>query len=126
MKTLPLLLAIACLLPATAAAQCNAGHESVTASVHDVTTDGKMNYYHIAATVDNGGYSQASSALQFVDMYQRDEKLDAKGVPPLSADGKHTVFFTWKRSVEAGPGSTILTFKLDPACTTAGPYDLRF
>lgn len=126
MKTLSLLLTIACFLPNAAAAQCG-GAPAVTAAVANVTTDGKMNFYHIAATVSNLGGGQGSSTLQFVDMYQRDEKLDAKGIPPLSPDQKHTVYFTWKRSVDAGPGTTFLTFKLDPACnTTAGLYNLSF
>ena len=126
MKTLSLLLTIACFLPATAAAQCG-GATAVTASVHDITTDGKMNYYHIATTVSNSGIGQGASTLQFVDLYQRDEKLDAKGIPPLNSSESHTVYFTWKRSVEAGPGSTWLTFKLDPACTAnQNGYTLRF
>ena len=126
MKTLSLLLALACLLPATAAAQCGSA-PAVTAAVQNVSTDGKMNFYRIAATVANLGSNQGSSTLQFVDMYQRDEKLDAKGVPPLSPDQKHTVYFTWKRSVDAGPGSTILTFKLDPSCNADETgYKLRF
>jgi hypothetical protein len=127
MKTLSLLLTIACLLPATAAAQCYHGKEALVANVHDVSTDGKMNYYHIAATVANVGAPQASNAMQFVDMYQHDEKLDAKGVQPLNPGRQQTVYFTWKRSVDAGPGTTVLTFKLDPACDTNHDlYNLTF
>ena len=126
MKTLSLLLTIACFLPATAAAQCYHGGGVLKASVHDVHTDGKMNFYNIAATVANVGSPQPSNTLQFIDLYQRDEKLDAKGVQPLSPGQQRTVYFTWKRSVDAGPGSTVLTFKLDPACDTNHDYALTF
>ena len=127
MKMLSLLLTIAYFIPAAASAQCYHGKEALVASVHDVSTDGKMNFYHIAAAFANVGSPQPSNTMQFVDMYQSGEKHDAKGLQPLRPGQQRTVYFTWKRSVDAGPGSTILTFKLDPACdTNHATYALTF
>lgn len=123
MKLLSILLIAASMLPVAAQAACGA----ITASVQNVTTDGKLNYYHIAAKVTNTGGAQASNTRQFVNVFLRNEKLDAKGVPPLAADGSFTYVYTWKRSVDAGPGTTPLTFTLDPGCgSNEVAYTLRF
>jgi hypothetical protein len=129
MKTLFTLLTMLSLLSAPAYPQCGGAAPTVTAaSVHNVTTDGKLNFYQIAATVKNAGTSsQNPRTLQFVDIYQFNEKLDAKGVPPLARGGTYTVLYTMKRSVEAGKGTSYLTFKLEPACDSSqGTYAFVF
>ena len=90
---------------------------AVTAAFQNMTTDGKMNYYHVAATVKNNGSSQPSNTKQFVDVYLHKEKLDAKGIPPLAQDGVFTYVYTWKRSADAGSATTPLTFAIDPSCS---------
>ena len=129
MKILFTLLTAFCLLPLPAQASCGGAAPTITsASVHSMTTDGKLNFYQIAATVKNaGGAAQSSRTLQFVDLYQFDEKLDAKGVPPLGVGSSYTVLYTIKRSAQAGKGTTFLTFKIDPACNSnQGTYAFVF
>src|SRR5579859_2072709 len=100
---------------------------AVNASVKNMTTDGKINTYQIAATVKNNGTSQYSNTKQFVDVYLRDEKLDAKGIPPLPKNGVFTYIYTWRRSVDAGPSTTPLTFSIDPSCpSNQEAYTLTF
>ncbi|HLX26772.1 MAG TPA: hypothetical protein VKR05_07240 [Candidatus Cybelea sp.] len=97
------------------AAECGASGLAVSSvTVGSVTPMGKLNKYHLIAKVTNvSGASQPSSALQFVDIYQGTEKLDAKSVPPLGAGQSYMVAYDSLRSPEAGNGTTTLTFALD-------------
>jgi hypothetical protein len=45
-------------------------------------------------------------------MYIRDEKTDVKGLQPLAAGASQTVVFTFRRSADAGRGTTNLRFAM--------------
>ena len=62
------------------ASPCNGVDLAVgSVSVKNVTTSGSLNRYEIAGTVTNiGSLSQGADALQSVDIYQENQKLDSK------------------------------------------------
>jgi hypothetical protein len=101
-------------IPMGAAATCAGVDLAITSvSVKDVTKNGLLNQYHIAGTVANlGGTSQASSMLQFVNIYQYGRKLDAKSVPPLRSGQSYTFSYALARSADAGSGTTTLDFHI--------------
>lgn len=98
----------------TPAATCAGPNSAITSVVvKNVTSDGLTNQYHIVGTVTNlGGKAQASSTLQFVDIYVNQQKLDDRGIPPLRPGQSYQFGYTWTRSVHAGTGTTTAHFRI--------------
>lgn len=71
--------------------------------------------YHLIGVVQNVGTAkQASNVLQFVDVdIGGTGKVDTRGIPPLKPGQKYTFGYDFKRSSDAGNGSSRLHFKLD-------------
>ncbi len=100
----------------TAAAACSGADPALqSVAVKSVVQANGTNRYTLVGTVTNvGSAAQASSVLQFVDIYQTPgQKLDAKGIPPLRAGESYTFSYLMLRSAEAGNGTTTLRFHLD-------------
>lgn len=124
-----LVLAQACM--GSAWAVCAGANPAVTAViVKSVTTAGQENNYHLSATVTNiGSAAQPSNTLQFVDIYQDGQKLDAKGIPPLTAGQSYTFSYMWPRAADAGTGTTTINFRLDerqPSSCSASAKSVTF
>jgi hypothetical protein len=101
-------------MAAAAAATCAGPDPTVTsAHVKTVTTSAGLNHYTIVGTVTNLGSAQASNTLQFVDIYQYDNKLDSRGIPPLGAGQTYAFMYVWPRSTDAGSKTSQIDFKLD-------------
>lgn len=114
-KPILAILAFVLISPNSASAAC-AGADPAIASVPvtSVTPVGGVNQYHIAGTVVNrGNMTQASNVLQFVDISQSGQRLDAKTIPPLAPGKSFEFTYVALRSVEAGNGTTTLNFQLD-------------
>ncbi len=99
---------------AAVAATCAGANPAITSvAVKNVTSDGRLNDYHIVGTVTNLGSSgQPNNTLQFVDIWQYGNKLDDKGIPPLAPGQSASFSYMWQRSAEAARGSTILNFRI--------------
>jgi CARDB len=103
------------LFPVGVSAQrCLGGNPAIThVGVQTVHRMGTMNQYRLVGTVKNlGTANQPSSTLQFVDIYDGAEKVDAKTIPPLTAAGSTTFTYNWSRAYDAGVGSTTFYFKM--------------
>ena len=113
------------LLLATAIANAPCADPSITsATVRSVSTDGGLNHYTIAVTVENQGtLRQPSNLLQSVDVIMHGERVDRMGLQPLWPQKSQTVTYAFDRSVEAGDGSTALTFALDLNGRTGSDVD---
>jgi hypothetical protein len=101
--------------PVVAAASTCAGPDlaMTSVSVQRVTKTRFLNEYRVVGTVTNvGGARQGSNVLQFVDINQYGNRLDDRGVPPLAPGQSYTIAYVWNRSVDAGSGTTPLTFQL--------------
>jgi hypothetical protein len=86
----------------------------VSVAVKNVSQNGAVNVYHLAGTVTNvGNRGQTSNVLQFVDVYLNDQKLDARGIPPLRRGQSYTFGYDFQRSHDAGDGASQLRFQLD-------------
>lgn len=123
------------LVPAGVAAQrCLGGNPAIThAEVQSTHAMGKMNQYVLVGTVKNlGTANQPSNTLQFVDIYDGAQKVDAKTIPPLPASGTYHFTYDWNRAVDAGAGSTKFIFKMRMVHGTncnpsnGGAYTLTF
>ncbi len=117
---------------AAVAATCAGANPAVTAvAVKNVTSDGKLNNYHIVGTVTNlGSAGQPSNTLQFVDIWQYGNKLDDKAIPPLAAGASANFSYVWQRSTDAASGTTTLNFRIrmeqGSDCNPGnGTYNLR-
>jgi hypothetical protein len=77
------------------------------------------------SVVNRGAAAQASNLLQSVVIYDADDKLDTKSIPPLKPGQSFTFSYDSTRSAEAGAGSTILRFKLDPISPCSVGDDVR-
>jgi len=99
------------------AAQCNGVDLSVgSVAVKSVSASGGVNRYQIAGVVTNiGSSSQEADALQSVDIYQGNEKLDSRGIPPLKARQSYSFSYASMRATEGGAGTTHLRFQLNVA-----------
>lgn len=99
---------------AAVAATCAGANPAITAvAVKNVTSDGRLNDYHIVGTVTNLGSSgQPNNTLQFVDIWQYGNKLDDKGIPPLAPGQSASFSYMWQRSAEAARGTTVLNFRM--------------
>jgi hypothetical protein len=109
------LAAMACTPVAGQAASCAGPNPAITSvSVKNVTSDGRLDTYHLVGTVTNlGSQAQASNTLQFVDIYAETDKHDNRGVPPLAAGQSYTFGYDWQRSADAGKGTTTVHFRID-------------
>lgn len=98
------------------AAECVASSPRVAAvAVQRVDHAAYLNLYHVRVTVTNpGNESQAGNVLQFVDVSQYGDRLDDKGIPPLAPGESYTWTYVWKRSADAGRGTTPLNFRYRP------------
>jgi subtilase family serine protease len=86
----------------------------ISATVQSTTSNGSLNHYTIAITVQNvGSMKQASNLLQSVDVYQDSGKVDQKGLQPLAPGKTQTVTYAFDRAIEAANHSTHLRFVLD-------------
>ena len=106
------------LLPAlpAAAATCHGSDPQITSVVvKSVEMAGSVNRYHLNGTVVNmGGTGQPSNLLQSVDIFDAEDKLDTKSIPPLKPGETFTFTYVSVRSGQAGKGTTQLGFQLDP------------
>ena len=108
------LLAIGATQTPALASDCGAAGLTVSSIAVNGVTTGKLNTYHLLAKITNTGReAQAVDTLQFIDIFQLSDKLDAKGVPPLAPGQTYTVAYDVMRSPDAGNGTTTLTFLLD-------------
>jgi hypothetical protein len=83
-------------------------------AVKSVTTAQGLNKYHIVGTVTNvGSLSQGANALQSVDIYQGNDKLDSRSIPPLNAGQMYLFSYVYSRSADAGNGTSRLRFQLN-------------
>src|SRR5215469_11655686 len=86
----------------------------VSAGVQSVTQNGALNHYTVAITVMNqGDVAQPSNLLESVDVIQASRKTGQMGLQPLGPHQSQKVTYSFDRSVEAGNGTTDLTFILD-------------
>ncbi len=99
---------------AALAATCAGANPAITSvAVKNVTSDGRLNDYHIEGTVTNlGSAGQPNNTLQFVEIWQYGNKLDDKGIPPLAPGHSASFSYMWQRSAEAARGTTILNFRI--------------
>ena len=113
--TAALLLAALGGAPGLAASAACAGADPaiVSVTVKGVSPSSGLNNYELTGTVVNNGSAQDSNVLQFVDILQNGQKLDAKAVPPLAAGQSYTFTYVSQRSKDAGLGSSKLTFQMD-------------
>ena len=121
------------LLPAVAApaATCHGSDPRITSVVvKSVETAGSVSRYHLNGTVVNmGATGQPSNLLQSVDIFDAEDKLDTKSIPPLKAGDSFTFTYVSVRSSQAGKGTTQLGFQLDPIspCSVGNDrYSLTF
>jgi hypothetical protein len=123
------------LVPVGVSAQrCLGGNPAIThVSVQSTHPMGNMNQYVLVGTVVNQGTaSQPSNTLQFVDIYDGAEKVDAKSIPPLTTSGTSHFRYVWSRASDAGAGSTTFVFKIRMVHGTncepsnGGSYTLTF
>jgi CARDB len=100
--------------PAALAATCAGANPAITSVVvKNVTNNGLTNTYHMVGTVSNlGSAGQPSNTLQFVDIYVDRVKHDDRGIPPLAPGQSYTFGYDWVRSVDAGPGTTTVHFRI--------------
>ena len=103
-------------LPIGAVAACTTPSPALaTVAVQRVERTPYLNLYHVRVTVTNrGNQSQAGNALQFVDVTQYGDRLDDKGIPPLRPGESYSWTYVWKRSADAGSGTTPLNFHYRP------------
>jgi hypothetical protein len=120
-------------LPAVAAhaAGCHGSDpQIVSVTVKSVETVGNVARYHLSGTVTNmGSATQASNLLQSVDIFDADDKLDTKSIPPLKPGESFSFTYISTRSSQAGKGTTQLGFQLDPLspCSVGNDrYSLTF
>jgi hypothetical protein len=138
-RVLTVALLILAQAPVVAAASTCGGPDlaMTSVSVQSITKTPFLNKYRVVGTVTNvGAARQAPNVLQFVDIDQYGNRLDDRGVPPLAPGQTYTVAYVWNRSIDAGSGTTPLTFHLRgvsplPAtlndCNPANDsYDIRF
>jgi len=83
-------------------------------SVKSGTPSGNLNRYEITGIVTNvGSSSQAANALQSVDIYQGNDRLDSRSVPPLLVGKSYPFSYSFTRAMDAGQNTTHLRFQLN-------------
>ena len=115
-RTLAVLLLLTLPALSARAASCRGSDPQIAAVVVErVETMGNINRYHLSGTVTNmGAATQASNLLQSVDIFDADDRLDTKSIPPLRPGESFTFTYVSVRSAQAGKGTTQLGFQLDP------------
>jgi hypothetical protein len=100
--------------PASATSCMGADPAIVSVAVKGMQSSGGLNHYTLSGKVVNlGSMGQASSTLQFVDIYKGSTKLDSRGVPPLRAGQSYPFEYVTERSAQAGAQTTTLGFRMD-------------
>jgi hypothetical protein len=100
--------------PAVATACMGSDPAIVSVVVKGMQSSGGLNHYTLSGKVVNlGTLAQASSTLQFVDIYKGSTKLDSRGVPPLRAGQAYAFDYVSARSAQAGAQTTTLGFRMD-------------
>jgi hypothetical protein len=117
-RTTILVLPALTLMSMGSASACAGADRAITSvAVKSVTLQGGasgMNQYNIVGTVINlGSQGQASSVLQFVDIYHNGDKLDSHCIPPLKPGQSSPFSYTFLRSTDAGKGTTLLRLRLE-------------
>jgi hypothetical protein len=120
-----------CLPGLAAHAACRGSDPQITAVVvKSAESAGNIVRYHLSGTVTNmGSTAQASNLLQSVDIFDAEDKLDTKSIPPLKPGESFTFTYVSVRSAQAGKGTTQLGFQLDPIspCSVGNDrYSLTF
>lgn len=97
-----------------AGGSCHGADPGITgATVRSMSTNGNLNHYVIAVTVQNmGSGKQPSNLLQSVNVYQNGDKVDQKGLQPLNPGKSQTVTYAFDRASEARPKTTHFRFML--------------
>jgi hypothetical protein len=99
-----------------AAALTGAGcaNPSILSAIQSVSTNGGLNHYTIAITVQNqGSMRQPSNLLQSVDVFQDGSRVDRIGLQPLRPNQMQKVTYGFDRAADAGDGTTHFIFSLD-------------
>jgi hypothetical protein len=105
---------LAFILAATLTGAACADPSILSAGIQSVTTNGGLNHYTIAITIQNqGDAQQPNNLLQSVDVFQDDQKVDQIGLSPLASKQSQKVTYGFDRAADAGVGTTNLTFTLD-------------
>ena len=115
MVRLPIFLMLAWGLTTTpASAACTGADPSIASvAVKAVSSAGGLNVYHLQGRVVNVGRAkQASNVLQFVGIYEYGVRRDVRSIPPLKPGRSFTFTYDYLRSLDAGTGTTNLTFRL--------------
>ncbi len=124
-----LLLPTLLLAQASGAPACSGADPAITKAVSRlVSTDSSgTNHYQLTVTVVNFGASgEPSNALISVDVWQDENKVDEKGLPPLRAGQAYSFNESYVRASDAAMGSTTFRFALDfhqPAISPASDCD---
>lgn len=103
------------LLVAQNTGACPGADLTTSVSVSGVTPEDGTNVYHLVGVERNvGKKKQASNVLQFVEIYLDDTgRIDTRGIPPLKPGQTYTWTYDFKRSADAGEGSSRLMFRID-------------
>lgn len=105
---------LAATVPASAAPCAGVDLAVGSVSVKSLGDSGKLNRYTITGTVTNvGSASQASDAVQSVDIYQGSEKVGNKTIPRLRAGQSSAFSYNFERPATAKSGTTQLRFQLN-------------
>jgi hypothetical protein len=98
----------------------------LSTAVQNVTTNGDLNHYTIAITVQNQGtVRQPKNLLQSIDVFKAGQRIDRIGLQPLGPGQSQTVTFGFDRSTDAGDRSTRLRFAIDLNGMTGSDVDCR-
>ncbi len=103
------------LAPAGASAACLGGYPVIAhVTVENHMTSNQVTRYHLVGTVTNEGtQAQPANTLQFVDISQNGDKLDSRGIPPLSLGASYHFTYDFMRAEDAGADTTKLTFRME-------------
>ncbi len=86
----------------------------LSAKVQSMNANGGLQHITIGITVENlGDLKQPSNLLQSLDVLQDGDKVGKIGLQPLAPKQSQNVSYAFDRSVDAGAGTTNLTFMLD-------------
>lgn len=86
----------------------------LSAKVQSMNTNGGLQHITIGITVENlGELKQPGNLLQSIDVLQDGDKVGKIGLQPLAPKQSQKLSYAFDRSVDAGAGTTNLTFRLD-------------
>lgn len=101
-------------VPATAPVSCTSAADPAieTLAQERVESGGGVDRYVIHVSIINrGARPQDPADKQYVAMYQNDAPVSKIGVPPLESGEAYAFSMRFKRSSDAGNGSTSLVFR---------------